>query len=62
MKIDTTKKQFIHNGEFPLTERKDIEKSNESKKVISVNKEISKKNFNILLSIGKGGFGKVWKV
>lgn len=58
--------------EIPLTERKEKDNFFQVSEVAFTRKkstgsptkavEISKKMFNLIMVVGKGGFGKVWKV
>ena len=48
---------FFQMNEITLTRKKSGQPSSPSKKV-----EITRKNFTVMYPIGKGGFGKVWKV
>jgi serine/threonine protein kinase len=48
---------FQMNEVPPFTRKKSLLSSSPSKTM-----EVSKKMFNVLYPIGKGGFGKVWKV
>lgn len=49
---------FFQMNEIAFTRKKSTVMSSSPSKVI----EVSKKMFNVFNPIGKGGFGKVWKV
>lgn len=51
------KDNFFQMNEVPFARKKSVLSSSPSKTM-----EVSKKMFNVLYPIGKGGFGKVWKV
>ena len=73
MKLTDSRKRNSPPLDFPMTERKERDNFFQMNEITftkrksmvespSKSSEISKKMFNVLLPIGKGGFGKVWKV